>query len=123
MKQILISCFVLFSHYGFSQTLTVNPANASVFENRTHWLLNQNGEKHSIQNVSGKLLHLEVWVDKFLGGSANTLSDGVYILCGQTVQQTSPGSGIVCDLPYPGVAMIVAYPFLNGASGQFSLAF
>jgi hypothetical protein len=76
---------------------------------------------HNIQNVFGQVLHLDLWVDKYIAGTSNVPSDNVYVLCGQTVLQVSPGSGIVCDIPYPGSAAIVAYPFVNGASGQFSI--
>lgn len=111
----------LISNLVFAQNYTLSTNNQNFFENRQNWTLKRSGESHTIQNISGKPIKLDLWVDKFITGSPSTLSDTVYVLCGQLVQQVSGGTGIVCDIPYPGVAMIVAYPFINGSSGQFSI--
>jgi hypothetical protein len=121
MKKLIMCCLFLFTFQLFAQQYNIKLDNLQLFENRVTWSLTKLGESHTIQNVTGKTLRLDLWVDKFLVGSPNTLSDKVYIICGQKVQQIVGGSGIVCDIPYPGNATILVHPFTNGATGQFSL--
>ncbi|AMV14982.1 hypothetical protein SCO11_13575 [Legionella pneumophila serogroup 1] len=120
MKKFLFSFLFLFSTFAFSQTFSLTKENIPTF-NRVSWALKGNGQYHTIQNVSGKTLRLDLWVDKVIAGTANTPSDNVYILCGEISQPVSAGTGIICDIPYPGLAIIADYPYVNGVTGQFSI--
>jgi hypothetical protein len=123
VNKFLFSFLFLLSHLLFAQNFEVNKDYIQKLENRVSWVLKQNGEYHNIQNVSGKQLRLDLWIDKFIAGTPNKASDGLYVICGSTVQQVAAGTGIVCDIPYPGSAMFIAYPFANGATGQFSIGY
>ncbi|WP_367605998.1 hypothetical protein [Legionella sp. W05-934-2] len=120
MKKILCIFLCLISTATFSHHFFLGKEKSATLD-RISWSLKGNGHSHIIQNVSGKPLRLDLWVDKIVAGTLDTPSDGIYVLCGQGFQKMEAGTGIICDIPYPGYVMFAVYPFVNGATGHFGI--
>gem|GEM_PF-3725927 len=100
--------------------VTITKEAISNFQNRTNWSLLRAGDQYTIQNVSGRQLRLDIFVDQFIKGTSYQ-SDLVYLSCGDKLILTYPAMGIICDLPYPSTVTVYSNPYIRGASGHFTI--
>lgn len=123
MKKIVaigVALFISCIAHAVNQGVVITKENVARFQCHTNWSLFKAGDQYTINNVSGKQLRLDIYTDQYLKGTS-IQSDVVYVKCGDKLILTYPGMGLVCDLPYPGTAAVYSYPFVSGATGNFSI--
>lgn len=103
-----------------TNSIEITKEQINTLDNRVDWVLKKATDQYGVQNTSGKALRLDLFVDKFISGTS-IASDGVYVLCGNNLVIIPAGSGAICDLPYPGSATVLSYPYVNGATGRLSV--
>ncbi len=119
--------FAIFAAFFIVQAATAGNAGVKIskeslshFQNQTNWSLLRTGDQYNIQNVSGRNLRVDIFVDQFIKGTSSQ-SDLVYLSCGDKLILTYPAMGIICDLPYPSTVTIYSNPYIRGASGHFTI--
>lgn len=126
-KRLLPLMVMLAANTVFAESMTIEtrgPGMTIASDNSTDWQLKRNGDQYLIQNIFGAMVRVDVFVDKYIKGTTNTPSDPVYTFCGNgQVIQVQPGTDVICDVSYPGNAVFIASPFVNGATGRFTIIY
>lgn len=127
MKKIVASFLILLastSVFAEVNNIEIGRSATIASDNSTDWALKKSGDMYSIQNVSGKKMQIAVFVDKVVKGTMNTFSDSTYVMCANNVVTVvAGGTGVICDISYPGNVTFAINPFVNGATGRFTVMY
>lgn len=123
MKKIFIFILVLIANqFAFAYSVEATNGLTVTRENTTNWQFKRpNSNRYTLQNITGKTIRFIVNVDAVIQGTT-TPSDPVYLFCGSTFTLIQPNMDVICDVSYPGNAQLVSVPFVNGASGHYSIS-
>ncbi|EKD71972.1 MAG: hypothetical protein ACD_46C00043G0002 [uncultured bacterium] len=126
MKKLFLPFLILFlstSVFANVKNLEITQNKMIASDNSTDWEVKQSGDYYNIQNITGKAVRVDVFIDKIVKGTVNTPSDSVYVLCSNVATFVQPGTDFICDIAYPGRAIFLPHPFANGATGRFSIIY